>query len=513
MKNIFLFVSVVFSTYCSYSQISFQKGYKGQFSSFANSASLTFDKGYIIVGSDHEGTGNNWNVYLIKTDSIGNILWTKTYSTPEMDHGGFVQQTVDSGYIVVGYTISYNLSDTDIFLLKTNSSGDTLWSKRYIEPGIGNNYSFGVEQCQDGGYIFSGTGFLGGFLCKTDNSGNIIWTKSFEGANWLRPVQPHQTLDGGYVYTFSRDLPLGNTNIQLIKTDSSGNLSWSKMYDIGGSDRALAVIQTSDGGYIITGTSNLTLNANYITLIKTDSLGNVIWAKHFGGSYGDVSFDVVQTSDGGFITAGKTAFGSGSGDAYVVKCDSSGNLLWSKSYSPMANGYGYSIQQTLDYGFIIAGSGTPSGSVYFIKTDSLGNSGCNQYNVPTIENTPTIINLTPPTLISNVTFTVDSTSFAVGNGGTMTDFCTTGIAPNIDINPITIVPNPNSGNFIVSTGDTFINGKIEIFSVVGNAIYSDILNNNSSKSINLFNIPSGIYYIKISYRGNSYCKKLIIERV
>jgi hypothetical protein len=510
--KLLLFASMILVSISSYSQFVFQKEYKGQFTSSGWSSIGTFDSGYIITGSDYGGTGNDDNVYLIKVDSLGGIIWTKKYGGQELDRGFGVNQTADSGYVIAGFSLSYNLGATDPFLIKTNGIGDTIWTKRY-QVGAGNNYSNYVEQCQDGGYTFSGTynpvGFNGSFIAKTNNFGNIVWAKYFETGFWLKCPPVHQTTDKGFIYTTQIDSPVGNTNIYLLKTDSMGSLMWSKMYDLGGSDHGFAVRQTADGGYILCGVTIPLFFDSYVSLIKTDSVGNVLWARVYGGSNDDYGFDVIQTTDGGYALTGSTAYGSGSGDAYLIKTDSLGNLLWSKTYSNIA-GVGHSIQQTLDNGFIISGSGAANGSVYIIKTDSLGNSGCNQYDPTTLVSIPNVITYFPSTVFNNATFNIDSTGFVIGSGGEMTTLCETGVVELSLFNSILIYPNPNSGKFIISSSKTLIKAKIEVYNILGNKIYSAFLNGNLEHEVELA-ISTGIYFIKIYDGERSYCKKLIVE--
>jgi hypothetical protein len=202
----------------------------------------------------------------------------------------------------------------------------------------GTNYdkAYSVRQTSDGGYIVAGytTSFGAGwsdfFLIKTDANGNVQWAKTYGGTRWDYASSVQQTSDGGYIvaggtYSFGAGW---DDDIFLIKTDANGNIQWAKTYGGASGDGAMSVQQTSDGGYIV---ANYTLSFGAgwlnIFLIKTDANGNVQWAKTYGGTVWDMPFSVQQTSDGGYIVAGATAsFGAGSADIFLIKTDANGNI-------------------------------------------------------------------------------------------------------------------------------------------------------------------------------------------
>jgi hypothetical protein len=178
--------------------------------------------------------------------------------------------------------------------------------------GTNNEYTHSVQQTSDGGYIVAGhtysfgAGYADAFLIKTDANGNLQWFKTYGGAwwEWFFPVQ--QTSDGGYILAGTTlSFGAGGGDAFLIKTDASGNLQWAKTYGGTVYDIAYSVQQTSDGGYIAVGrTYSFGAGVHDIILIKTDANGNLQWAKTYGGAYEDAGYSVQQTSDGGYIVAG-----------------------------------------------------------------------------------------------------------------------------------------------------------------------------------------------------------------
>tara|TARA_B110001452_G_scaffold29786_1_gene23387 strand:+ start:144 stop:1148 length:1005 start_codon:yes stop_codon:yes gene_type:complete len=298
--------------------------------------------------------------------------WTKTFGGNFNDKGSSVQQTTDSGYIITG-TYRSSVNQSDLFLIKTEKNGDTLWTKRF-----GNEFSFGksVKQTIDGGYIITGrTECCYVYLIKTDENGDSLWTKILNGSSvtdgWGNTVQ--QTIDGGYII----HCYYGGNDVYLIKTDENGNELWNQNFgqiNIGNGDES--VEQTIDLGYIITGSIESFGNGgNDVYLIKTDENGDSLWTKTFGGTEDDYGTSVQQTNDGGYIISGIT-FTPGIGSRiYLLKTNENGIELWNKTIGQSGYDYSYSVQQTIDGGYIIIGetySGIGNQDVYLIKTDENG---------------------------------------------------------------------------------------------------------------------------------------------
>jgi len=259
------------------------------------------------------------------------------------------------------------------------------WEKAY--GGIEEEKGFSTQQTSDGGYIITGhTGPASPledsdvYLIKTNEYGNKVWEKTFGGSasEVSRCVQ--QTSDGGYIltgttYSFSGG-DLMDPDIYLIKTDQFGNKQWEKNLGGGGREAGYCVRQTSDGGYVIVGYNEPVGKGPYnICLLKTDASGTMQWQKAFGGTGWDYGRSVQETSDEGFIIGGSKQVNNNS-DAYLVKTDSSGNKEWERTYGGTESDGINSVQQTPDGGFVFGGtthSYTPQGSIYLVKTNADGN--------------------------------------------------------------------------------------------------------------------------------------------
>jgi hypothetical protein len=258
------------------------------------------------------------------------------------------------------------------------------WNKTF--GGSGSDWGNSIQQTRDGGYIIAGrtrsygAGASDVWLIKTDAKGNKEWARTFGGSDsdWGDSVQ--QTRDGGYVVVGSTgSYGAGEQDAWLIKTDAKGNKEWNKTFGGSDSDWGDSVQQTLDGGYIITGkTDSYGAGASDAWLIKTDAKGNKEWDKTFGGSGDDYGFSVRQTRDGGYIIAGRTgSYGAGDWDVWLIKTDAKGNKEWNKTFGGSDRDDGYSIQQTRDGGYIIVGETSSYGAgerdVWLIKTNAKGN--------------------------------------------------------------------------------------------------------------------------------------------
>jgi hypothetical protein len=282
------------------------------------------------------------------------LVWQKCLGGSSWDYANSIQQTTDGGYIVAGFAYS---NDGDV---------------------SGNH---GADDC---------------WIVKLDGAGNITWQKCLGGSFWDEAYSIQQTPDGGYIVAGYASSNNGNVSgnhgagdYWIVKLDGAGNIGWQKCLGGGSVDVAYSVKQTTDGGYIVAGftySNDGDVSGNHgrsdYWLVKLDGAGNIAWQKCLGGSSEDEAWSTQQTADGGYIVAGYTysndgnvSGNHGADDYWIVKLDGAGNITWQKCLGGSSGDEAFSIQQTIDGGYIVAGdassndgnvSGNHGGSDYWV---------------------------------------------------------------------------------------------------------------------------------------------------
>ncbi len=293
----------------------------------------TTDGGFIIVGeTDTSYIVSKPAVYLVKTDQNGDTLWTRTYGESTRSAGYSVQQTTDSGYIITGKILAQL---DELYLIKTDSNGDTMWTKTY-----GGNYSsagYSVQQTTDGGYIITGhTDYWPGissnvYLIRTDAQGDTLWTRIYNRSDNDAGFGMQQVENSGFIVvgkTFG-NYPYSNPLIWLLRIDDNGDTTWTRTYgDETGITYGFSIQQTTDNGYILTGLAYRNGSSNLdVYLMKTNSSGDSTWTKTYGGSNTDEGFSVQQTTDGGYVISG-TRDTNVEKLIYIIKTNSYGNVTF-----------------------------------------------------------------------------------------------------------------------------------------------------------------------------------------
>ncbi len=304
--------------------------------------------------------------------------WNATFE----DVGGrSIAGAIDGGYIIAGEIDSAINDNSDIYLLKVDSNGNKEWDKTF-----GTNYddySCLVQTTKDFGYLIAGRvwGFLtpnDAWLIKTNSTGEMEWNKMYNDfhPSWIGEYAS-ETNDGGFIIV-GDTLPTSNYgDIVLTKTDSHGNKEWRQIFSISGDGGANSIKVTNDGGYVILAQTDMGGPFDDVLLIKTDEYGTVTWTKTFGGLVvDDRGSSVQQTTDGGYVFVGYTGNRDSCYDVYLVKTSANGDLDWYRTFGGSDYDWGYSVQECDDGGYIVLGQtksyGAGEGDVYLIKTDSNG---------------------------------------------------------------------------------------------------------------------------------------------
>ncbi|OGF59176.1 MAG: hypothetical protein A2Y62_11115 [Candidatus Fischerbacteria bacterium RBG_13_37_8] len=365
-------------------QSTWAHAYGGVNNESAYSIKQTSEGGYIVAGyAGSFGTGSI-DLWVLKLDASGGIVWQKTYGGSDNDVVHSIEQTSDGGYIVAAYTQSFGAGSSDFWVLKLDASGEIIWQKTYGEGLQDNAYS--IKQIIDGGYIVAGfTDYFGAgnwdvLMLKLDANGGIVWQKTYGGSNQDFVDSIQQTTDTGYIIAgYTHSFEIGGGDIWVIKLDASGGIVWQRTYGLGGIDNAESIQQTTDGGYIVVGTTlSFGAGAEDLWVLKLDPSGGIIWQKTYGGSSNDYAESIQQTTDGGYIVVGTTlSFGAGNYDFWVLKLDASGEIIWQNTYGGAGWDEANAVHQTSDEGYLVAGGtdsfGSGNSDLWVLKLDSFGN--------------------------------------------------------------------------------------------------------------------------------------------
>jgi hypothetical protein len=371
----------------------------------------TADGGYIIAGRSNSsasgdvsavnhGLGDYW---IVKLDVNGVIVWDKLFGGNNDEAAFSIQQIADGGYIIAGASASsangnvsnVNHGGSDIWIVLLDQYGNI--DNDRLLGGNADESAKSIQQTSDGNLIIAGYstsslngdvtginhGFIDVWVVKSDINGDIIWDKLLGGDNDEEALSIQQTTDGGYIiagYSFSSvngDVTATNhglTDYWIIKLDAAGNITWNKLLGGTGNEYATSIQQTTDGGYIIAGYSQSSANGNVTGvnhglkdywIVKLDATGNIVWNKLLGGNNDEVAYSIQQTTDGGYVVAGTskssangdvTGTNHGLNDYWIVKLDAGGNIAWNKLIGGNNDDIAYSIQNCAGGGYIIAGN-------------------------------------------------------------------------------------------------------------------------------------------------------------
>ena len=353
----------------------------------------TTDGGFISTGYScverNDFTQSYRDIWLFKTNSQGDVEWTRLYGFAGNDTGNWVEQTSDGGYIVGGVVrvASANASDPTLeerlFAMKTDDNGEQEWWYTYDNPS-GPSVCTCIKETSEGGYIV-----LGAFendvttdvaMIKLDSQGQEEWIRNYNGT-WEYYDTPHyveQTPDNGYIITgyYAYLWTWDESSLFLMKTDETGEEEWTQYYGSDGYDIGYCVHHLDGNGYIVVGSYEHWESEQDLWLLRTDKGGNQIWSKRFGGADNDYGYNVEVTEDNHFFATGSTEMGAGGKDVYAVKVDFTGELVWQVTFGGAGDDVGGCGQQ-LDGrdGYIMSGytysfSGNDYSDGWLIRLDS-----------------------------------------------------------------------------------------------------------------------------------------------
>ncbi len=410
------------------------KAYGGTSRDWAFSVTQIANGSYLIAGETWGFGAGLGDVLLINLDSFGNINWARTIGGSNYDPAYCAIQTSDGGYAIAGRTQSYGAGLYDAYVFKLNPALSLSWAS--VFGGTGQDRFHSVVQTDDGGYVAVGstnsfTGTYTDFLMvRLDASGGLVWARAFGQANSDDTAYAVIEAPDGYVVAGGSRQGIYGWDFLVLKLDENGNLLWAKAYRGGNDEIAHSLIRTPDGCYLVGGWTQSFGAGNWDYLvIKIDESGNLIWAKTYGGAgHDDYIFSLTETSDGGFAIAGASfSFGAGERDFLVIKTDPLGNLIWARTFGGASYDEAWSIVQSPDGCFTVVGwswnFGAGNYDVIAMRLDPSGNyAGCVQPCSPSVlEPSPDVISVSG---LSSPALSTASPTPSVGIPSlTVTDAC------------------------------------------------------------------------------------------
>jgi hypothetical protein len=378
--------------------------------------------------------------YIAKLDASLMLQWTRTFGGTGDDNISSIIQTIDGGYVAAGSSI-----------FKLDANGTLQWCENI------SGESGSIIQTTDGGYAVAGStnsfgaGQTDMFILKLNSAGILQWARTVGGTGWDYAYSIIQTTDGGYAVAGSTPFA-GGLNIFAIKLNASGALVWAKTVGGPGDDEGYSIIQTIDGGCAVAGiTRDLSADLLFY-IVKLNSAGALQWTRKVGLRNNNIAHLIMQTTDGGYAVAGYASYIEGFPDWYIVKLDSTGTLEWSKVVGGgiEIGDEAYSIIKTVDGGYAVAGvkdSFEPAGDMYIVKYDSNWNT-CNSNDSLVSSSSGTWGTLTTVTpIVTSPNGFITPRTPTMGSGGTATMICVTGIQPVSNKIPVSFklyqnYPNP-----------------------------------------------------------------------
>lgn len=381
IKLYILFVVLLLVPVVKGQVVKFEKIFGGKGYDFGYDVIQTFDKGYAVVGSTSSFGAGSTDGYLLKTDSLGNFQWQQTFGYINVDHFYSIQETADSGLLMAGYTNNFGAGGYDVYVVKTDKNGNYLWAKTYG----GTNWDFGysISTTNDGGFVLTGGTYSYGsgdedvFLVRANSNGDTLWTKAYGGLGQDEGKSVSQTTDGGFILTgYTKSFGDVSGDTYTIKTDGNGDTLWTYIYHGSLPDFSTCVLEQTNGNFVIAGKTKSFGNGGddgFKILISPS--GGFISSAYYGGTSDDDFYSIAESPGGRFAMLGSTkSYGNGNED-FVLYIENPYNGFHSSTFGGVNTDIGMSMKKTQDGGYIICGKSASYSildHIYLIKTDSNG---------------------------------------------------------------------------------------------------------------------------------------------
>jgi len=415
----------------------FAKAYGGTAWDVGRAIVQTPDGGFAVSG-EAESFGTAGDFFLLKLNPDGTVQWVRCYGGASSDPCFSMIMTSDNGFAMTGRTSSFGAGSADALVLKISSAGALEWARTY--GGTAYDFAWCITQTTDGGYALTGTTQSSGaggydiFAIKLSSAGAVEWARTFGGTNEEMGYCIIQTSDGGYAisgYTFSFAAG-GNTDLIVIKLDASGNTLWARTFGGGGLEDAWGLVEANDGGIVACAETGSGYGAGGIDflIVKLNPDGSTAWIRTYGGTGSDEARHMKKTADGGFVMTGWTnSYGVGQYDLIVIKISSNGTLEWARTLGGGSYDLGWMAIQTADGGYAVTGATASYGAGNYdfavVRMDANGNYPACVGTCSPSTNSPSPVTSSPTVGAAWTPTVITPTVTTTTPSPTVTTICTT----------------------------------------------------------------------------------------
>jgi hypothetical protein len=505
---------------------------------YATSASRASDGGYFVTGWTRVSAQNSFDVWIMKVNALGEVLWQENYGGSDADTAFAMKGTGDNGLVIAGTTWSFGASGQDGWVLKLDGDGGLQWQKAYRGPG--RDVLRSVVEAGGDGYVMAGytesngMGMMDGWVIRVDGNGDRVWEKVYglpsddklyaveeaEGGGWIVVGETNSSGEGG-------------SDGWVLRLDDGGAILWQRTYGGPGDDRFFAVLSLVDDGALLVGeTTSYGAGGEDAWVVRVDYNGNIIWQRAYGGAMKDVVRAVAYWGSGNYVIAGETrSFGFGSDDAWIVALDSSGDILWERTYGGTGADRVMAVS-SLGGCFLVTGETTSFGNglwdVWLLKLDASGDidvAGCEIIGNGSSATASTgVVGMPSYAAVAGMaSVVVETSAMPVGGDGMTSDVChPSGVETGEDeagrsAGVLVVNPHPlgNVGmvRFDLGVGDRFsldlVNAAGRKVARLGEGVTGA---GEQSVEVHVGDIPTGVYFLRLEVEGRLFKQKLVVVR-
>jgi hypothetical protein len=517
MRRFFLLLTLTLAA-CSFSFAQFQARYGSPYRDEARAVVQTHDGNFVVAGLTN-GFGSAGNPLLMKVDGSGSILWVKDFNGINPDMIYDILETPAHELVMCGYTNSYGVGSADAFVMKTDSLGNILWVRAF--GGIYGDYLHRITQDSTGGFYAAGatadsaTGVAVGLLMRLDNLGNLTWSKRINNFYFLEdPVELLTAHNGDALYAQHMGT---NLEIGICRFTPTGTLKWQsgrRPSSGAGGPINTGMVENQFDEIVVGFTTSNTITvaeSQDIFFINFDSNGTYLSTESVGGLYFDNIRRIIMTQDNKYLVTGSTnSGGNGDYDAFLMKLNYDKTPIWARAYGDVWYDEALDVFENSDKGFVLSGITFSTGSLYdsakvhLVRTDSAGFSDCNTVNFFPVRREQVASSIFP--------FTIEDFSLT-GNGVTWMgknrslyeyNFCAPTQVGDADAaTSLSLAPNPIAESATLRIGRPIASGTLRILNAQGQQMGPEASLRGDSHMVERGNLPAGIYLLQVMEEGKA----------